>query len=125
MHRILPMPEHGHPSPLGSIRKLPFAELVLPPPIAFAASLQSSRGRSGGRAITDSSPQPEGRPLDTGGRRITSTPAANPQPEGCPPSSVLGQPPFDLMLFVSPEWNVSLVKAMMDWVSRRTGEEGA
>ena len=74
---------------------------------------QSSRARSGGQVIRG------------GSRSITAATAVNPQPEGCPPGSVLGQPPFDLMLFVSPEWNVSLVKAMMDWVSRRTGEEGA
>lgn len=28
-----------------------------------------------------------------------------------------GEPPFDLMFFVSPEWNTTIVQAIMEWVS--------
>ncbi|GAX80507.1 hypothetical protein CEUSTIGMA_g7945.t1 [Chlamydomonas eustigma] len=33
----------------------------------------------------------------------------------CPRNSVLGKPPFDLMFFITPEKNTSLVRALVEW----------
>lgn len=47
----------------------------------------------------------------------------NPNPpfayhSSCPDPGARDQPPFDLMLFVSPEWNLTVVEKAIKWVSR-------
>ena len=78
----------------GSIRKIPYPELNFPP-----QQRNSSSGTSGTPAVR----------ADI--RTVFS---------GCPQGDdLVSRPPFDLMVFVSPEYNVFLVKAIIEWVSTK------
>jgi len=99
---------HHHvmlPMTLGSIRKVPYPELKFnqTETLKNEHQLQGMRTRRGRRSLST--------------QKASILEGGYGPAENCPLNNrFLGRPPFDLMVFVSPEWNVSLVKAIMDWV---------
>ena len=98
--------------PAGSIRKIPYPELNFPP----YDKLHGSSGTPGdgkGPEFMNLTSQRSSSSTDS-----APTSQASHVFAGCPQADVLvSRPPFDLMVFVSPEYNVPLIKAMIEWVS--------